>query len=456
MIHKYELDGYKIVLDVNSGSLHEVDDCAFAILDFIEEKGEFCEEIPTELYNSVTKFTREEIEETYNELYRVYKEGLLFSEDLEPIQIDMTTSPIKAMCLHVVHDCNLRCKYCFADSGEYHTKREMMSFEVGKKAIDYLIASSKGRRNLEIDYFGGEPLMNFEVVKKITDYAKSLEKEHDKVFRFTVTTNGVLLDDAKLAYINEHMGNIVLSVDGRPEVNDKMRKKVDGSGCYDLIMPKFKHVANARDQQGYYVRGTFTKWNKDFDKDVRHFVENGFEQISVEPVASPDDVPYSISKEDLPEIYAAYENLARDYVRDRVAGKFWNFFHYMIDLSGGPCVIKRVTGCGAGNEYVAISPSGEIYPCHRFVGMEEFKMGELHDDLPLDMGIKKTFASQSIYTKPDCQDCFAKFFCSGGCAANSLMFGGDFSNSYEVGCLMTKKRVECALMAQVAIENHKN
>ncbi len=440
MIHIYKSRGYNIVLDVNSGAVHAVSDAAYALLE------KYPDGLPEKLCEPVDGFGEEELLEAHAELLELVKNGLLFSDDdyIDLEKVHFEQSPVKAMCLHIAHDCNLKCEYCFADGGEYHQIRQLMSFEVGKAAIDFLIAHSGKRRNLEIDFFGGEPLLNFEVVKQIVEYAESLEKRHDKNFRFTITTNGVLLTEDKMAYINEHMGNIVLSLDGRKEVNDRVRRRLDGSGCYDSILPKFQKMAELRNQDNYYVRGTFTRYNKDFDRDVLHLADLGFRQISVEPVTAPESAPYSLRECDLPEVMEAYDRLCDAMVERRKRGERFNFFHFMIDLDQGPCVIKRLRGCGSGNEYVAVTPSGDIYPCHQFVGMEGYRMGSVLDG-SFDEKIKTTFSKANVYTKPECKNCWCKFYCSGGCNANNLQYGGDILSPYRIGCELQKKRVECAI-----------
>jgi uncharacterized protein len=451
MIHKYFLNGFYIVLDVNSGCVHVVDEIVYHMLDHLEEAKE--EKCPERLYEEMKDYSKDQLDAAYEEIYTLAQDGKLFSPDEyeEIAESIKKAAPVKALCLHVAHDCNLRCEYCFASTGDYHqNKRSMMSYEVGKKALDFVIEKSENRRNIEIDFFGGEPLMNFDVVKQLVLYAKEQEKLHNKHFRFTITTNGLLLDDAKLEFINQYMDNIVLSIDGRPEVNDKVRKFPDGkTGCYDIIMPKFKKVAESRHQDRYYVRGTFTKYNLDFSKDVLHFADQGFEQVSVEPVATDPSMPYAISEADLPKVFQEYEDLAVEMIKRKKEGKGFNFFHFMIDLTQGPCVIKRLHGCGCGNEYLAITPDGDIYPCHQFVGMEEWKMGNVFNN-DFKQEIKETFAHRNVYTKEECKNCWAKFYCSGGCTANSYQYSGSIDKPYRLACEMEKKRVECAIMIKAA------
>lgn len=441
MIHKFKNLGQYIVLDVASGAIHSLDEKAYELLDCFDENGKFLSDKAAEL-----GYTGPEYDEALEELGSLIEEKLLFTKDIyaELAKHWDKQSVVKALCLHIAHDCNLRCKYCFADGGEYMGKREFMSAEVGKKAIDFVIQQSQNRRNIEIDYFGGEPLMNFEVVKEITEYAKEQGKLHDKVFRFTITTNGILLDEDKQAYINENMSNVVLSLDGRKEVHDAVRKRVDGSGSYDRVVPAFQKLADSRDQNNYYVRGTFTRDNLDFAEDVRHLMELGFEQISVEPVVAPETEDYSLREEDLPAIFAEYDRLAEYLTATRKSGKFVNFFHFMVDLEQGPCAYKRLAGCGSGHEYLAVTPSGDLYPCHQFVGKPEFKMGTVFEG-KLDSGIRDSFMKSNIYTKDDCAKCWNRFYCSGGCAANAFNMNDDINKPYRIACEMQKKRTECAI-----------
>ncbi len=453
MVHKYTLNGFNIALDVNSGCVHILDDISYEILDYIDENmKKYC---PEEIVRKLSdKYSKEDIISSYDELYKLYKDEMLFANDdflNEAAEKLKDYSPIKAMCLHIAHDCNLRCEYCFASTGDYAAgHRSLMSYEVGKKAIDFLIEKSGNRRNLEVDFFGGEPLMNFEVVKKLVEYGRKREKECGKNFRFTITTNGVLLDDEKIKYINENMHNVVLSLDGRKEVNDKMRKRIDGSGSYDSIVEKYKNFVSQRGVKDYYVRGTFTRNNLDFSKDLMHMVDLGFKQTSIEPVVADESLDYALKEEDLPVIFAEYEKLAKEIIEKRKKGEFFNFFHFMIDLSQGPCVIKRLKGCGSGNEYIAVTPEGDIYPCHQFVGMEEYKMGSVMDK-SFDEGIKQKFADANILNKSKCKDCFAKFYCSGGCNANNLLYGGGLDEPYEISCKLERKRIECAIMIKAAL-----
>ena len=450
MIHKFHLNGYYIVLDVNSGGVHVVDELAYNMLDHITDPLEReCPQGILDLF--VPQYSAQQVLETYGELYELYEGGILFSgDDYEQFADRMVASPIKAMCLHVAHDCNLRCKYCFASTGDFGEGRRLLDFETGKKAIDFLIEKSKGRHNLELDFFGGEPLMNFEVVRQIVEYARSLEQEHNKLFRFTITTNGMLLDDAKIDYINKEMSNVVLSIDGRRGVNDKMRPCINGAGSYDIIMDKYKRLVEKRGHDQYYARGTFTKYNLDFSNDVMHLYEEGFDQLSVEPVVSPSDKDYALTEAELPRIFEEYETLAKKIIAIKKQGKSINFFHFMLDLDQGPCAIKRLRGCGCGNEYVAVTPDGDIYPCHQFVGMKEWKMGNLHEGT-FDFKLKDYFSQTTVYNKHDCKECWAKFYCSGGCNANNLQYAGDVLKSHKLSCELEKKRLECAIMIKAAL-----
>ena len=449
MVHLFKNNGYNIVLDVNSSSVHLVDDLGYDVIGVYEKKS--LDEIVEEFEE---KYPEDEIREVYGEVTELKNQGKLFTEDIYEPYIDafkQRKTYVKALCLHIAHDCNLKCKYCFAEEGEYHGRRALMSFEVGKKALDYLVANSGSKRNLEVDFFGGEPTMNWEVVKQLVEYGRSIEKEYNKNFRFTLTTNGILMNDEILEFCNKEMSNIVLSIDGRKEVNDFMRPTRNNLGStYDIIMPKYKKIAESRNQNNYYVRGTFTHYNTDFCKDVLHFADEGFEQISVEPVVAPAEEPYAIQESDLPKIYEQYDELAAELLKRKKAGNGFNFFHFMIDLDGGPCVYKRLQGCGSGCEYLAITPWGDIYPCHQFVGNEKFLMGNVNEGI-VKKEISAEFAKSNVYTKEKCQNCFAKYYCSGGCAANAYNFNGNINDPYEIGCKMQRKRVECALMIKAAL-----
>ena len=450
MVHQYKMGGYNIVIDVNSGAIHVVDDMTYDMIEMYENSDK--ESIFAEMAKRYPE-QQDDIVECWDEMQELIAAEELFTKDsYEPYITDFAKRPtvVKALCLHIAHDCNLACQYCFAEEGEYHGKRELMSYEVGKKALDFLVANSGNRRNLEVDFFGGEPLMNFQVVKDLVAYGRSLEKEHDKNFRFTLTTNGVLLDDDIMEFANKEMGNVVLSIDGRKEVHDHMRPFRKGAGSYDLIVPKFQKFAESRHQDKYYVRGTFTHNNLDFSNDVLHLADLGFKQISVEPVVAQDTDSYAIREEDLPQLMEEYENLALEMVRRHGTEEDFNFFHFMIDLEGGPCVAKRLSGCGSGTEYLAVTPTGDLYPCHQFVGNTDFLMGNV-DDGVVNTELRDEFKSCNVYAKEKCRECFARFYCSGGCAANSYNFHGDIHNAYDIGCALQKKRVECAIMIKAAL-----
>lgn len=450
MVHTFKIKDKYMALDVNSGCVHVLDKLCFDIIRTIEEKGETpTPEVPACMSAELSEYPIEDIKEAWEEIYSLYKDEVLFTTDeYADIAVNMKKrSPVKAMCLHISHDCNLRCKYCFADEGAYHQRRELMSAETGCRAIDFLIANSGKRRNLEVDFFGGEPLMNFEAVKAVVEYAREQEKIHGKNFRFTLTTNGILLNDENIEYMNKNMSNVVLSLDGTKETNDKVRVRVDGSGSYDSIVPKLLKVAESRNQDNYYVRGTFTRYNLNFADDVIHLADLGFKQTSVEPVVCDGTPDYALREEDLPILYAEYEKLVDEYIKRRSDGRWFNFFHFMIDLDQGPCVIKRLSGCGAGCEYLAIAPNGDIYPCHQFVGNEEYRMGNLAEG-KLNQEIRETFEDCNVYTKPDCRECFAKFYCSGGCMANACLINGDINKPHKISCELERKRVECSLYAR--------
>ncbi len=449
-IHKFVQGGYRYVIDVNSGTLHEIDELVYDILDDeglpeLEKVGELLKD----------KYKKEEIVEAYGEIQQLIEEELLYSKDLyEEIAKKNESAPsfIKALCLNIAHDCNLRCKYCFADEGEYKGCRKLMSAEIGKKAIDFVIEKSGPRKNIEVDLFGGEPLMAFDAVKEIVEYAKKQEKVHNKNIRFTMTTNATLLNDEIMDYLDKNMGNIVLSIDGRKEVNDKVRVRIDGSGSFDSILPKIKKMVKMRDKsKQYYARGTFTRNNTDFFEDIKYLAAQGFDEISVEPVVLPADDPLSLREEDLPVIYEQYDKLYEEMIRRNKEGGKFKFYHFNVDITGGPCVYKRISGCGAGHEYVAITPDGDIYPCHQFVGNEAFKMGNLRDVNNLREDISKQFKSAHIYNKPECRKCWARFYCSGGCQANNYNFNKNMNIPYSLGCKMQKKRIECAIALKCRI-----
>ena len=448
MVHQYKNNGRNIVLDVNSGSVHVVDDLAYDAIALYDKKSE--EEIVQELKGS---YPENDLREVLEDIRALKDAGQLFTEDIYRdyiMDFKKRKTVVKALCLHIAHDCNLACKYCFAEEGEYHGRRALMSFEVGKKALDFLIANSGNRRNLEVDFFGGEPLMNWQVVKDLVAYGREQEKIHDKNFRFTLTTNGILLNDEVQEFVNKEMGNVVLSLDGRKEINDMMRPFRGGQGSYDQIVPKFQKMAESRTQTNYYVRGTFTHYNLDFAKDVLHMADLGFKQISVEPVVAPPEADYAIREEDVPVLCEEYDRLAAEIVRREKAGEHFNFFHFMIDLTGGPCVAKRLSGCGSGTEYLAVTPWGDFYPCHQFVGQEEFLMGNVDDGIVRE-DIRDEFKTCNVYAKEKCRDCFARFYCSGGCAANSWNFHHSINDAYDIGCELERKRVECAIMIKAAL-----
>ena len=453
MVHQYKNNGYDIVLDVNSGAIHVVDDVTYDVIALYE--GHTREEIVNSLRE---RYPETEVEEALDEVQMLVDNEELFTKDTyENYIMDFKKRPtvVKALCLHIAHDCNLACQYCFAEEGEYHGRRALMSFEVGKKALDFLIANSGNRRNLEVDFFGGEPLMNWQVVKDLVAYGREQEKLHDKKFRFTLTTNGVLLNDEVMEFCNREMGNVVLSIDGRKEVHDKMRQFRKGAGSYDLIVPKFQQFAESRHQDKYYVRGTFTHYNLDFSEDVLHLADLGFKQISVEPVVAEPKEPYAIREEDLPKLFEEYDKLAVEMIRRHKSGEDFNFFHFMIDLEGGPCVAKRLSGCGSGTEYLAVTPWGDFYPCHQFVGNEKFLLGNVDEGI-LNTDIRDEFKCCNVYAKEKCRKCFARFYCSGGCAANAYNFSGDICGAYDIGCELQKKRIECAIMIKAAEEEQKN
>lgn len=452
MVHAFKIKDKYMALDVNSGCVHVLDKLCFDIINVMCDcKLEPTENIPDEVSGAlVGEYSADELSDGWEEIYELYSNDVLFSkDDYADIAVNMKKrSPVKAMCLHISHDCNLRCKYCFADEGAYHQKRELMSAETGKAAIDFLIANSGSRRNLEVDFFGGEPLMNFEAVKEVVKHAREQEEIHNKNFRFTLTTNGVLLNDEIIEYLNENMSNVVLSLDGTKETNDRVRVRVDGRGSYDSIVPKLIKVAESRNQDNYYVRGTFTRYNLHFADDVLHLADLGFKQTSVEPVVCDGTPDYALREEDLPVLFDEYEKLVEEYLKRRADDDKWfNFFHFMIDLDQGPCVIKRLSGCGAGCEYLAVAPNGDIYPCHQFVGNEQYKMGNLSGG-EINQEIRTTFEDCNVYTKPDCKECFAKFYCSGGCMANACLINGDINKPHKISCELERKRVECSLYAK--------
>lgn len=450
MIHRYEKNGLYFVLDVNSGAVHVLDETGYAVSGLIDEQmGETC---PQAIVDALPQHEETAVREAYAELYALKQAGQLFASDdyIDVSKYVPVGAPVKALCLHVAHDCNLRCKYCFASTGDFGQGRKIMPPEVAKKAIDFVVARSGARRNIEVDFFGGEPLMAWDTVTQTVDYARSLEEQSGKHFRFTITTNGILLDADKQKYINENMDNVVLSLDGRPQVNDAFRKTVSGGGSYDVIVPKFKALVDARDKnKDYYARGTFTSQNMDFAEDVVHIADAGFDRLSVEPVTADAGCGYDLTEADLPRLEAEYDRLTEIILDRKKTGKPFTFFHFMVDLEQGPCVVKRLRGCGAGYEYVAVTPDGDIYPCHQFVGKEEFRQGSVLD-ASFDMDIAQRFASMNIYSRPKCQNCWAKFYCSGGCSAANYNMNGDMNDSYDLGCALERKRLECAIYLKAA------
>jgi uncharacterized protein len=458
VIHQYKNNGYNIVLDVNSGSVHVVDDLVYDAIPLLEPAATL-KDSPEEFMSkglealAPLNASQEEKQEIVEELFELTRMGQLYTEDIYENYIGdfkQRKTVVKALCLHIAHDCNLACKYCFAEEGEYHGRRALMSYEVGKKALDFLVANSGNRINLEVDFFGGEPLMNWQVVKDLVAYGRSLEEPHHKKFRFTLTTNGVLLNDEILEFANKEMSNVVLSIDGRKEVHDQMRPFRGGQGSYDLVVPKFQKVAESRNQTNYYVRGTFTRNNLDFSEDVKHLADLGFKQISVEPVVAEPGEDYALQEEDIPKLLEEYDKLAAELVKRKKEGRGVNFFHFMIDLEGGPCVAKRLSGCGSGTEYLAVTPWGDFYPCHQFVGKDEFYLGNVDEGI-IRQDIVDEFKCCNVYAKEKCKACFAKFYCSGGCAANSYNFHGKINDAYDLGCELQRKRVECAIMMKAAL-----
>ncbi len=453
VIHQYKSNGLNIVMDVNSGSVHVVDNIVYDMIPLMEplvnEGIKDADTIKAAVLNLAgIPYPEDEISEAVDEALELERNGQLFAPDIyENYVFDFKkrSTVVKALCLHIAHDCNLACEYCFAQEGEYHGRRALMSLEVGKKALDFLVANSGNRVNLEVDFFGGEPLMNWQVVKELVEYGRSLEAPHKKKFRFTLTTNGVLLDDEILEFANREMGNLVLSIDGRKEIHDLMRPFRGGQGSYDLIVPRFQKAAESRGQTNYYVRGTFTHNNLDFSEDVIHLADLGFQQISVEPVVAQPTDAYAIREEDLPKLKEEYDKLALEMIRRRREGRPFQFFHFMIDLQGGPCVAKRLSGCGSGTEYLAVTPWGDLYPCHQFVGNEKFLLGNVDEGI-VNEGLRDEFKCCNVYAKEKCRKCFAKFYCSGGCAANSYNFHGNINDAYDIGCELERKRVECAIM----------
>ena len=442
MVHTFTALGVHIAVDVNSGAVHVLDELTCRLLEQVEPP--MAEHCPQAILDRLSQYPAQSLEEAWQELRELADQGLLFVEDdyidREKAASMQQQALVKALCLHVSHDCNLRCKYCFASTGDFGTGRKTMDIETAKKAIDFVVAKSGPRRNIEVDFFGGEPLMAMDTVKATVEYARSIEEKAGKHFRFTITTNGMLLNDENIDYINREMSNAVLSMDGRPEVNDRERLTASGKGSYEIIVPKFQKLVAGRGTKDYYLRGTFTRFNEDFAEDVKHIASLGFKNISVEPVVGAPEDPYALPEDDLPKLEAEYERLAQ-WLRSHPEV---NFFHFNVDLAQGPCVIKRLRGCGAGCEYVAITPEGDIYPCHQFVGNPDYKLGNL-DEGTFDMEISSRFAALNIYTREACRNCWARFYCSGGCSASNLLSNGDISRPHTVGCALERKRLECAI-----------
>ena len=451
MIHQYQLGGYNIVLDVCSGAVHVVDEVAYDIIAIYEQHPR--QAVLAAMAEKYPAVTAEELAECYDQVTALKDSGKLFAPDtFQPMAGQLkakTAGVVKALCLHIAHTCNLNCAYCFASQGKYHGDRAVMSFEVGKRALDFLMENSGSRRNLEVDFFGGEPLMNFDVVKQLVAYARSVEKERGKNFRFTLTTNGLLIDDDVIDFANRECANVVLSLDGRKEIHDKYRVDYAGRGSYDRIVPKFQKLVEARGGKNYYMRGTFTHENPDFLKDIQQMLELGFRELSMEPVVSAPSDPAALTEEDLPIVLEQYEKLAELMLKKDKEGKPFTFYHYMIDLTGGPCIYKRISGCGSGTEYMAVTPWGDLYPCHQFVGEEKFKLGDIWQGVT-NTAIREEFASCNVYARPECRDCWARLYCSGGCAANGYHATGDIKGIYEYGCTLFRKRMECAIMVAVA------
>lgn len=453
MIHQYQLNGYNIVLDTYSGAVHVVDEVAYDVIAMYEthKKEEIISAI-LKKYQNNPEVTEQEVQDVYSGVEELKKTGQLFTEDLYAdiaANFKMQNNDIKALCLHVAHTCNLTCDYCFASQGKYQGDNALMSFEVGKQAFDFLIAHSGNRKNLEVDFFGGEPLMDWDIVKRLVEYARSIEQQHNKKFRFTLTTNGLLLNDDIMEFANKEMHNVVLSLDGRKEIHDKLRRTAGGQGSYDVIVPKFQKFVQSRNNKGYYIRGTFTHDNVDFTKDVFHMADLGFTELSMEPVVCDPKEPYALTEADLPKLFEQYEILAKDMLRREKEGKPITFYHYMIDLTGGPCVYKRVMGCGSGTEYMAVTPWGELFPCHQFVGDNAYSLGDIWKGVT-NPEVQDKFRRCNAYARPDCKDCWAKLYCSGGCAANAYHATGDITGTYEYGCQLFRKRIECAIMMEVA------
>ncbi len=451
MVHQYKLNGYNIVIDSNSGNIHVVDPVAYDVIGMYQDNSK--EKIKEVVCNRHA-VKEEEVEEIFSDIATLQRQQRLFSQD--PFydmagQFKERQSVLKAICLHVAHDCNMDCGYCFAGKGQYHGDQGLMSYETGKRALDFLVENSPGRRHLEVDFFGGEPLMNWQVVKDLVAYGRSIEKAEGKEFRFTLTTNGLLLDDEVIAFTNKEMSNVVISLDGRKEVNDRMRQTKTGDGTYDLIVGNFKKLADSRDSLGkeYYMRGTYTVNNLDFASDILHMADIGFKELSIEPVVSPADAPYALKEEHAEQLCKEYERLAVEMIKRKKAGSGFTFYHYMIDLTGGPCIVKRISGCGVGTEYLAVTPEGDLYPCHQFVGEKDFLLGDIYHGITRPE-VMKPFKECNVYSHEECRDCFARLYCSGGCAANAHHSTGDITGVYQLGCILHRKRIECAIMIKAA------
>lgn len=459
MIHQYKLNGFNIVLDTCSGSIHVVDEVAYDMIALYKEKT--ADELVSEMlkkYAHRDDVTEEDLRYCLEDIEALIQAGKLYTEDtFEDVAgtfKERSGNVVKALCLHVAHTCNLNCAYCFASQGKYHGERAVMSFEAGKRALDFLIENCGSRRNLEVDFFGGEPLMNWDVVKQLVAYARSIEKEHNKNFRFTLTTNGMLIDDDVIEFANKEMSNVVLSLDGRKEIHDRTRVDFAGNGSYDRIVPKFKKLVDARGGKGYYMRGTFTHANPDFTKDVFHMADMGFTELSMEPVVCAADDPSALTPEDIEIVKKEYEILAEEMIKRKKEGRPFTFYHYMLDLTSGPCIYKRISGCGSGTEYMAVTPWGDLYPCHQFVGEEEYKLGDIWNGVSND-AVREEFRSCNAYSREECKDCWAKLYCSGGCAANAYHASGSIRGVYKPGCELFKKRIECAIMIKVAEDAEK-
>ncbi len=450
MIHQYKLGGYNIVLDVCSGSVHVVDDMAYDIIERFES-----ESLPEMTKAFAGKYAQEDVKECYEQISALKDAGKLFGEDVfQPMAGELkqrTSGVVKALCLHIAHTCNLNCSYCFASQGKYHGDRALMSFEVGKRAFDFLVENSGSRRNLEVDFFGGEPLMNFDVVKELVAYARSIEKEKGKNFRFTLTTNGMLIDDDVIDFANREMSNVVLSLDGRKEIHDRYRVDYAGNGSWGRIVPKFQKLVKARDGKNYYMRGTFTHANPDFLEDIKTMLDLGFTELSMEPVVAAETDSEALTAEDMPIVMEQYEKLAELMLQREREGRPFTFYHYMLDLKGGPCIYKRISGCGSGTEYMAVTPWGDLYPCHQFVGEEKFKLGDIWQGVT-NHPVQDEFAACNVYAREECRNCWARLYCSGGCAANAYHATGSVRGVYEYGCELFRKRMECAIMLAVARE----